>query len=252
MRNPKNSWERSDSFYGFIDDERSHIGILDVAKAWAAKVSESDVNYPDLLEFYIEGLRANGIINRVPLLYDAGQHDICEVFYLGPNDAKLAQQLIRAGSEHRKFMRQIFVTVDITAPIFWWKEFSTYKVGTTANSTSTMHKLATTPITMDCFETGDFEDMPANGMTAQDIVNYCETLRKLYLETSDKRYWKELIRWLPCSWLQTRTVTMSYENLLNMYRQRKNHKLTEWKQDFISFVQSLPYAQDFLMIEEDF
>ena len=139
-------------------------------------------------------------------------------FVIGKNDLALMQRLIKAGSEHRKFLRQIFISVDITAPLFWWKEFSTYKVGTVANSTSTMHKLASTPITMDCFENGDFNKNICNcaGYEVDRIIEQLENLRKTYLETKDKRYWKELIRWLPNSWLQKRTITMNYENVVNM------------------------------------
>ena len=131
-----------------------------------------------------------------------------EGFYIGQNDLQLMQKLIRAGSEHRKFIRQIFVSVDITAPLYWWKEFDTYKIGTVANSTSTMHKLASTPITMDCFECGE--------MLYDSTIDKLEMTRMLYLETKDKKYWKKLIVNLPESWLQTRTVTMNYENLFNM------------------------------------
>ena len=223
MRNPKESWDKSDSYWTYIEDPDT----LNTAK----------------FEFFV-----------------------------GEKDLDLAQRLIRAGSEHRKFMRQIFVTVDITAPLYWWKEFDTYKVGTVANSTSTMHKLATTPITIDCFETDDydgslkvFDREPYNpdetlNECATEIIEICETLRKRYLETNDKKYWKELIRWLPESWLQTRTVTMDYENLLAMCSkgQRRFHKLTEWSGDgenfvtpsFIKFARSLPYAQEFIFIDE--
>ena len=174
---------------------------------------------------------------------------------IGPNDMALLQRLIKAGPEHRKFMRQIMVSVDITAPLYWWKEFDTYKVGTTANSTSTMHKLATTPITIDCFETDDFEEITFGVGEIQSpnmIIDYCEKLRQKYLETKDKKYWKELIRWLPESWLQTRTVTMNYENLLGMCSkgQRRFHKLTEWSDSFIKWARLLPYAQELIFIDE--
>ena len=170
----------------------------------------------------------------------------------GKNDMKLAQSLIRAGSEHRKFMRQIFVCVDITAPLYWWKEFDTYKVGTVANSTSTMHKLASTPITMDCFEMDDFEGNDNLVDYWEDVIGHIEGIRKVYNETKDKRYWKELIRLLPDSWLQKRTVTMNYENLLVMCSkgQRRNHKLTEWSNAFINWARSLPYAQQLIFIDE--
>ena len=195
-------------------------------------------------------------------------------YVIGKNDMKLAQQLIRAGSEHRKFMRQIFVSVDITAPLYWWKEFDTYKVGTVANSTSTMHKLANTPITLDCFEIDDCDSLTEDKFSIQlplaeqneyygygigNYITFLEDLRQKYIETKDKRFWKELIRWLPESWLQTRTVTMSYENLLAMCSkgQRRFHKLNEWsgqddntKPNFISWARTLPYAQELIFIDE--
>ena len=173
-------------------------------------------------------------------------------YIIGSNDLQLAQTLIRAGSEHRKFLRQIFVAVDITAPLYFFKELDTYKVGTVANSTSTMHKLASTPITIDCFEMGDFTPLIDNfkiDLSWQTIMTYLEQLRQKYNETKDKRYWKELIRLLPESWLQKRTITMNYENILNMYRQRKNHKLTEWSKSFCDWVKTLPYAEELICLE---
>ena len=173
-------------------------------------------------------------------------------YIVGSNDLQLAQTLIRTGSEHRKFLRQIFVAVDITAPLYFFKELDTYKVGTVANSTSTMHKLASTPITIDCFEMGDFTPLIDNfkiDLSWQTIMTYLEQLRQRYNETKDKRYWKELIRLLPESWLQKRTITMNYENILNMYRQRKNHKLTEWSKSFIDWVRNLPYAEELICVE---
>ena len=172
-------------------------------------------------------------------------------FVLGKKDLDLMQRLIKAGSEQRKFLRQIFVSVDITAPLYFYKELDTYKIGTVANSTSTMHKLASTPITIDCFEIGDFNRNICNcvGYEVDRIIYQLEKLRQTYLETKDKRYWKELIRWLPNSWLQKRTITMNYENILNMYRHRKNHKLSEWSVDFIKWVESLPYAKELLTIK---
>ena len=172
-------------------------------------------------------------------------------YIIGSNDLQLAQTLIRAGSEHRKFLRQIFVAVDITAPLYFFKELDTYKVGTVANSTSTMHKLASTPITIDCFEMGDFTPLIDNfkiDLSWQTIMTYLEQLRQRYNETKDKRYWKELIRLLPESWLQKRTITMNYENILNMYRQRKNHKLTEWSKSFCDWVKTLPYAEELICL----
>ncbi len=175
----------------------------------------------------------------------------CE-YKIGPKDMELALRLIHGGPEHRKFLRQIFVSMDITAPLYWWKEMDTYKLGTTANSTSTMHKLASTPITLDCFEIDDYDKNIVNEIetsTSTDfvtnLVNHLEELRQKYLETKDKRYWKELIRWLPESWLQTRTWTGNYENLRNIVHQRENHKLSEWH-TYIDALQDLPYSKEFI------
>lgn len=165
---------------------------------------------------------------------------------IGENDLKLLQSLIKAGSEHRKFMRQIGVSVIITAPLYWWKEFDTYKVGTVANSTSTMHKLASTPISMECFECPELIDRV--------LVCDLERARQEYVETKDADTWKYLIVNLPSGWLQKRTVTMNYENLLNMCSkgQRRFHKLSEWSVDFISWARSLPHAQELIFIDELF
>ena len=191
-------------------------------------------------------------------------------YIIGENDLKLAQTLIFAGPEHSKFLRQIFVSVNITAPLYWYKEFDTYKIGTTANSTSTMHKLTSKPITIDCFETDDFDpnleiipyklkcDEETGAILgvelgydvkkmANNIIENMERLRQKYLETKDVRYWKELIRWLPESWLQTRTWTANYAVLRNIYFQRKDHKLSEWHQ-FCKWIESLPYAKELITI----
>lgn len=146
--------------------------------------------------------------------------------------------------------------VDIMAPLFWWKEFDTYKIGTVSDSCSTMHKLASTPITMDCFEMDDFADSNEESSDYNlytkkiwtMLILHLEALRKEFIETKDKRYWKELIRLLPESWLQKRTISMSYENVLNMVRQRKNHNLTEWSEKFIEWAHTLPYADELLFI----
>ena len=181
---------------------------------------------------------------------------------LGENDLDLLQRLIKGGSEHRKFMRQIMVSVDITAPLYWWKEFDTYKIGTTANSTSTMHKLTSKPITKEDFEMDDyvgvkvFDKEPYNPDDYTDeiwdyIIDVCETLRQRYVETKDWKYWKELIRILPEGYLQTRTVTMNYENLYSIVRQRQGHRLKyEWD-SFIYWVTTLPYSKE-LIFGEDF
>ena len=176
------------------------------------------------------------------------------VCHIGKNDMELAQRLIKGGSEHRKFLRQIMVSVDITAPFYWWKEFDTYKVGTTANSCSTMHTLTKNPITIECFEMDDFCGNDSTDLNAvlmgiwEDLISKMEGLRLAYIETKDKRYWKELVRILPEGWLQKRTVTMNYENLLSICRQRKGHRLTEWRL-FIDWAHSLPYAEELIFIE---
>lgn len=238
LRNPKNSWDKSDSYYNC-----DRLGC--------EKSSDKECG--------------------VCLVYNNNEKDY---YVIGKNDMKLAQTLIKAGNEHRKFMRQIFVSVDITAPLYWWKEFDTYKVGTVANSTSTMHKITSQPITLDCFEIDDYEkdlkcleiydsnievDYSTVDFEVHKFINFLENLRQKYLETKDKRYWKELIRWLPESWLQKRTVTMTYENLLAMCSkgQRRFHKLNEWSgkdnsnvPNFISWVRTLPYAQELIFIDE--
>ena len=164
-------------------------------------------------------------------------------FHIGKNDIKLAQSLIKSGTDHSKFMRQIMVSVDITAPLYWWKEFDTYKVGTTANSTSTMHKLASTPITPGCFT---FDSIDPG--TAEVLCGVLELYRTHYIKTKDKRAWRALVQLLPSSWLQTRTVTMSYQNIRAMYFARQNHKLTEWSQEFIKWIKTLPYANELIMV----
>ena len=183
--------------------------------------------------------------------------------HIGPNDLDLAQRLIRGGPEHAKFMRQIMVWVDITAPLYWWKEFDTYKVGTVANSTSTMHKLAAAPITKEMFEFDDNSDdiVVSQGKSIcgeweyvfsdyiDDIIDMCENLRLKYIETKDKSYWRALVQILPNAFLQTRTVSLSYANLRNIYFQRRNHKLKEWHQ-FCDWIATLPYAKEFIMLED--
>lgn len=220
MRNPLESWDNMDSYIADDYDER---------------IWNSEISYEEI----------------------------------GEKDLKLAQNLLKAsikeGNSHSKFMRQILVSVDITAPLYWWKEYDTYKVGTVANSTSTMHKIQANPITLDCFEIDDFNNVPYPKVTQRKefesftdhdvvqmvIIPYLEYLRQKYLETKDKVYWKELVRWLPESWLQTRTITMNYQVIRQMYFDRRNHKLTEWRRAFIDWVKSLPYAEELIMYEGD-
>ncbi len=168
-------------------------------------------------------------------------------FVLGEQDLDLAKRLAKAGSDHRKFLRQIFVSVDITAPLYWWKEYDTYKVATVANSTSTMHKISSKP-----FELQDFscDHMSENTLLQmRQIVAYLESLRLAYLKTKDKQVWYDMIQLLPSSYHQMRTCSMNYENLIQMYHARKNHKLQEWH-TFCDWVKSLPYAADLVIGEE--
>lgn len=206
MRNPMNSWERSDS-YPAVDCGK--CGIVE----------------------------REGFCN--PKEHDCSQF---ETYEIGQNDYDLMARLIKGGSEHRKFLRQIFVSVDITAPLYWWKEFDTYKVGTTANSQSTMHKIHSKPIELSDFSIDDFE-INNEGIYLEDcfinVIADCEMLRQRYMETKDKRYWRGLVQLLPDSYNQKRTLTMSYENLLNMLKQRKAHKLDEWR-EFCDWIFTLP------------
>ena len=170
---------------------------------------------------------------------------------IGKNDLELAQKLIKAGSEHRKFLRQIFVCVDITAPLYWWKEFDTYKVGTVSNSCSTMHRLTKYPITKWSFERDDYEGHAGIDEAWSSLIECLEDLRQAYNKTGYIGYWKELIRLLPESYLQKRTITMNYENILSMVKQRRNHKLIEWSVAFILWAKSLPYADKLIFIGEE-
>lgn len=168
-----------------------------------------------------------------------------EEYVIGENDMKLAQKLIRAGSEHRKFMRQIFVSVDITAPAYFFAELDTYKVGTTRNSTSFMHKGVSKPFTLDDFEL----DCP--DCTIKFVIDELNKLRDLYLESKDYSYFRRIRQLLPQSYLYTSTVTMNYESLFNMCNQRENHRLVEWSRDFIDWAKTLPYAKDLIFLDKE-
>lgn len=207
MRNPMNSWEKSDS--GWSPD-------------WPRD------NY---------------------IFVDEDTDDYYELA-IGPNDQKLMTALRNAGTDHRKFMRMITVYVDITAPLYWWKEFDTYKVGTVANSCSTMHKIADKEFTLEDFSCEHLisdEAIPCRVYSAKSmmeaIVNNLNTFRKLYLETQDKKYWWQMIQLLPSSYNQRRTVMLNYEVIANIYKSRKKHKLDEWSFGFIEWILSLPYSE---------
>ena len=176
-------------------------------------------------------------------------------FFFGENDLKLAKKLAHAGSDHRKFLRQIFVSMDITAPLYWWKEFDTYKVGTVANSCSTMHKIHEKEFTLDDFSHErlmDYSDVYLRSVLCEPpivvlgrTITTLNLFRRMYLEKKDKDYWWQMIQLLPSSYNQLRTVTLNYEVLLNMYNARKDHKLDEWRK-FCDTVADLPYFKDFI------
>ena len=266
MRAPMASWAKSDSQFGIFCEHEDSISedIYDVANAWAEYVlqnatfkTEEDYNneFDKISDAKYEWLWQQGTSF-------IGTDHHYKLDLIGPNDMDLCRRLINGGSEHRKFLRQIFVSVDITAPLYWFKEFDTYRIGVTENSTSTMHKLASTPITLDCFEIDDYEilndemlKVPSEGSCCHELftlnesvelfIQFLENLRVKYNKTGDKRYWKELIRWLPNGWLQTRTITMNYENLRSMAHQRMGHKLSEWH-SFLEWVNTLPYAKELI------
>lgn len=206
MRNPMNSWEKSDS----------------------------DICNPTEKCYYS--------CNKV------GCVDV-DHFHLGENDHSLMQRLSNAGTEHRKYMRMMPVYVRITAPLYWWKEFDTYKVGTVANSCSTMHKIAEKEFTLEDFSCEHLMDFEEKGKlrfsplgTLQNTIDELNDCRDLYLKTKDKKYWWQLIQLLPSSYNQTRNVMLNYEVLANIYRQRKNHKLDEWR-EFCEWIETLPYSE---------
>lgn len=197
MRNPKNSWEKSDS-------------------GWEPQ-------------------------------FDTEQGPVAGEFVIGPKDLDLMTRLRNAGTDHRKFMRMIVVYVDITAPLYWWKEFDTYKIGTVANSCSTMHKIHAKE-----FDVNDFSHEHVEELTGDDynmsydfllrIVDILNYYRKKFLETGDKVYWWQLIQLLPSSYNQKRTVMLNYEVLANIYKSRRNHKLDEWH-TFCDWIKTLPYSE---------
>lgn len=217
MRNPMNSWDKSDSGFGCGNDK----------------------------EYFCENCSSSFHCTSRTTTYN-----------IGSNDFKLMCTLCKAGSDHRKFMRMINVSVDITAPLYWWKEFDTYKVGTVANSCSTMHKIHEKEFTLDDFshehlitgekplvEGGADAPEPPNAIwlihrTIQTLNQY----RDLYLQTKDKKYWWQMIQLLPSSYNQKRTVMLNYEVLVNIYKSRKNHKLDEWV-EFCKWIENLPYSE---------
>lgn len=167
-------------------------------------------------------------------------------FVFGPNDLDLAMRLAKAGSDHRKYLRMIFVSVDVTAPLYWWKEYDTYKVATVANSTSTMHKIHSKPFSMDDFSCDHMTDGTKKFM--ETVVVELENIRLRFKETKSKEDWYDMIQLLPSSYNQMRTCTFNYETLINIYRARKNHKLAEWH-TFCDWIETLPYAEQLITFE---
>ncbi len=166
-------------------------------------------------------------------------------YILGENDLNLASRLARAGSDHRKFLRQIILSVDITAPLYWWKEFDTYKIGTVANSTSTMHKIHSKP-----FEPDDFshDHLTAESMDfLMKVIGYLEEIRLKYMDGKDKKDWYDIIQLLPSSYNQMRTCTLNYEVLISIYYARKDHKLEEWR-EMCGWIEQLPYAEELILV----
>ena len=208
LRSPMNSWDNSDSWYG----------------CKCGDYGKTESKYCD-------------------------EHCTADcTFCIGNNDLDLMKKLIAAGSDHSKFMRMINVTLDITAPLYWWKEFGTYEVGTIRNSCSTMHKIHSKEFTLDDFSFEDFEVEDGEIFLSDcftNVVADCEMLRKLFVETGDKKYWRGLIQLLPESYNQRATVQLNYAVLRNMYHSRKNHKLDCWR-TFCEWIETLPYAKELI------
>ena len=165
-------------------------------------------------------------------------------YILGENDLGLAKRLARAGSDHRKYLRQIFVSVDITAPLYWWKEYDTYKVGTVANSCSTMHKIHSKKFDRDDFSCDRMTDVAL--FCLDNVIAVLEERRLKFIETKDRMYWDDMIQLLPTSYNQMRTCTLNYENLINIYYARRNHKLPEWHV-LCNWIEQLPYFKEIVL-----
>ena len=204
LRNPLNSWDKSDSGNSCLE--------MDCDKC--------SYNIPGSIHCK----------NEVGRLTE---------YIIGPNDLALMKKLIKAGSDHRKFMRQILVSVDIIAPLYWWKEFDTYKVGTVSNSCSTMHKIHDKEFTIEDFSS----EKMLNRYVLNIVIDELNRLRLNYLKEKDKGYWYTMIQLLPTSYNQRRTITLNYETLYNIYGSRRNHKLDEWRVGFMEWIESLPYSE---------
>lgn len=267
LRNPKNSWHLSDSIFGIGDDDEIRDMAGEVAYSYIDEEMNScaEEDYDDWVN-YREWLLTEGNSE----IFGSDEH-VSEGNFIGKKDLKLAQRMVLAGTDESKFMRQIFVSVDIDAPLYWWKEFDTYKVGTVSNSCSTMHKLDNTEIRKDNFSFDGVEkdlavewhgwpvdEWPEDDFTPhshiEEIQNHfvenCEYLRLMYKKTKDKQYWRALIQLLPNGWNQKRTITLNYQVLRAMYFARKNHKLTEWH-ELCKWIESLPYAKELICAKKE-
>ena len=165
-----------------------------------------------------------------------------DYYEIGPNDHDLMMRLVKAGTDHRKFMRMIVVYVDVTAPLYWYKELETYKVGTVSNSCSTMHTLDKRDLELEDFSMDSIEENDVAVQLFCDVIERINALRRCYKEGGEKSYWREMIQLLPSSYNQRRTLMLNYEVLANIYRSRRNHKLTEWR-EFCRWIESLPYSE---------
>lgn len=234
MRNPYESWDKSDSgWYGLGYDIESEENLK------YAAVNGQQINLYDDHKEEVERNIQLGLTRFV----GADETSVyLENFYLGDKDKALAQRLIKAGSEQRKFLRQIFVSVDITAPAYWWAEFDTYKVGVTRNSTSLMHRAEKRDFVAEDFET---DGLQVEKNTLQVLLGVLNREREEWLKTHKIEHFRAIRQLLPQSYLYTSTVTMNYENVLNMYEQRRRHVLKEWSEDFVGWVKTLPYAKEF-------
>ena len=200
------------------------------------KLENTVLASPEQMSFIIQGLR--NPMNSWDKS-DSKYNDLDE-YKMGNNDKDLMKRLAMAGTDHRKFMRMMPVYIRITAPLYWWKEFDTYKVGTVANSCSTMHKIAAKEFTVDDFSTEHLiSDSNAMMKTTCDLLNQ---YREKYLKTKDKKYWLQMIQLLPSSYNQTRNVMLNYEVLANIYKSRKDHKLDEWR-EFCKWIETIPYSE---------
>ena len=205
LRNPMNSWDKSDSAMCLRD--------MDDCKTEPACHCPKDGDFE------------------------------ADWFCIGKNDLSLMKRLFKGGSEHRKYLRQIIVSMDITAPLYWWKEFDTYKVGTTANSCSTMHKIHARPLTIRDFSTEWLEPEAREALLG--VLDTINTFRDCYSTSHEKSDWYQMIQLLPTSYNQKRTVTMNYENVVSMIHQRENHKLDEWN-EFVDILKGLPYVKEIM------